>query len=83
MKRNTEASPFINFCSGKTIIITDFEFVFVALGIQYSICMRHIVTCSMYDPTVFFHVVSSKTDFRKKNVVEPKMHVLIYSKTFA
>jgi hypothetical protein len=71
VKRNTEARSYINFFSGKAIIITDSEFVFVALGIQYSMCMRHIVICSMYDPTVFFHVISSKTDFRKKNVVEP------------
>jgi len=83
VKHTTEARSYIKFCSGKAIIITDSECVFVALGIQYAMCMRHIVVCGMYGPTVYFHVISSKTDFRKKNnVTEPKMCVLISSKIF-
>jgi len=66
VKSKTEARSYISFLgSGKAIIITDSEPVFVALCIQYAIRMRHIVICSIYGPTVFFHVISLKADFRK------------------
>ena len=29
--------------------------VFVALGIQHAVSMRHIVTCGLFGSTIFFH----------------------------
>jgi L,D-peptidoglycan transpeptidase YkuD (ErfK/YbiS/YcfS/YnhG family) len=46
-------------CSGKqTIRITYSECVFVALDIQHSMRMRHIVITGLPGSTVFFHIIS-------------------------
>ena len=37
---------------------TQLECVFVALGIQYAICMRRIVICDLPRSTKFFHITS-------------------------
>ena len=46
--------------------ITDSECVFAALAIQYVMRMRRIVICVVYGPTVIFHIISAKADFRNK-----------------
>ena len=43
---------------GAEISITKSECVFVALGIQNAMRMHHIVICSLFGSTVFFHVIS-------------------------
>ena len=37
--------------------ITYCECVFVALGIQHAMRMRHIVICGLPGSTVFFHII--------------------------
>jgi hypothetical protein len=56
--RNTEARPCNHFCSGKTMSITNSACVFVALGTQHAMCMRHIVICDLPRYTIFFHIIS-------------------------
>jgi len=43
---------------GKAIRITCFECVFLTLGIQHAMRMRHIFICGLLDSTVFFHIIS-------------------------
>jgi hypothetical protein len=40
--------------------------VFVALGIQYAMCSRHIIICSQPHPAKFFHIISQTARFSKK-----------------
>ena len=42
----------------KAISITYSECVFVALGIQHSVRMRHIVVCGLSGDTVLLHISS-------------------------
>ena len=56
--RNTEVRSCNLWCSGKAIIITYSEGVFVALGIQHSMRMRHIVICGLSGCAVFFRIIS-------------------------
>jgi len=56
--RNTEARSCNYCCSGKAIGITYSEIVFVVLGIQHAMPMRHIVIYSLPRSTIFFHIIS-------------------------
>jgi hypothetical protein len=55
--------------------------VFLALGIQHAMRVRHIVFFALPGSRIFFHIISQTARFLK-NVVEHKMFVLIFSTTF-
>jgi len=56
--RNVEARSCKHRSSGKAISITYSECVFVALGTQREMRMRHILICDLPGSTILFHIIS-------------------------
>jgi hypothetical protein len=56
--RKTKAPSDNNYCSRKTLSITKPEGLFVALGIQHAMRMRHIGICRLPRSTILFHIIS-------------------------
>jgi len=53
----------------KTMIITYYQSVFVALDIQHAMCMSHIVICDLCPVLQHFSTLSNKShDFLKKKI---------------
>ena len=84
VERNFEALSGNYCCSGKTISITHSECVFVDLGIQHAMRMRHIVICGQTGPATFFHIIpkdarlSGKTLLNIKSVLISPTNVLCH-----
>jgi len=55
-------------CSGRAISITYSDFVFIALGIQYTMRMRHNVICGLSGCTISVYVISQMARFSKKTL---------------
>jgi hypothetical protein len=58
VKHNIEASTCNNWCSGKAVHITYTECVFIAVGIQHAMRMRHFIICELSGSTLFCHIIS-------------------------
>ena len=82
VERDIETRACNRCCGGRAIVIAYAECVFVALGIQHAMCMRHIVICALPRSTTFFHIISQTVRFSEKKVIDHKMCVLIFCTTF-
>jgi hypothetical protein len=76
VSRNIEARSCNHCCSGRAISITCTEGVFVAVGIQHAMCMRHIVVWVLPGCAYLSSLSHKRHDFRKRDIVH-KMCVLI------
>jgi hypothetical protein len=61
VRRNIEALSCHHCCSGKAVSITYCECVFVALGIQHKMHVRHIATCGLPGSKMFPHYLRNGT----------------------
>jgi hypothetical protein len=81
VQRNITARSCIHCCSGNAGSVTYCVCVFVALGIQREMHVRHVAICGLSDCSIFFHIISQTARF-STNVIEYKMCVLIFYTTF-
>jgi hypothetical protein len=67
---NIQVLSFNHRYSGKAMIVTKTECVFLALSIKHATCMRHTVICDFPGSTKFSTLSHKRQDFLKKKVTE-------------
>jgi hypothetical protein len=67
---------------GKAVSVTNSDCVFVALGIEHAMCMRHIVISSLSALPHFPTLPCKKNKIFGKKVTEHKIRVIVFSTTF-
>jgi hypothetical protein len=69
---NTGARSCNHCCSGKALSISHCGLVFVALGIQHGMCMRHNPLCGLSGSVIFLHIISQTAQLKKKSLLNAK-----------
>jgi hypothetical protein len=65
VKRKAEARSSNHCCSEIAIIFTNSDYVFIALGIQHAVRMRHIVICGLAGSKSFYHISHKRHGLKK------------------
>jgi hypothetical protein len=82
-ERDNEANWRHHFCHEKAISNTYSEYVFVTLVIQHIMLIRHIILSSVTYPALsHFSTLSYKWHDFRKNLIEYKICVLIFTTKF-
>ena len=63
----------------KATSITYSECVFVVLGIQHAMRMRHTVICGLSGSTIFLHIISLMAWLKKKIIKKKYIYIYIYT----
>jgi hypothetical protein len=70
-------------CGGNSISIIHSQGLFIVLGNQHAVHVRHIVICGLPGSTILINFISHTADFRGEKVIEYKMRVSIFSKNLS
>jgi len=58
VQRNIEARLCNHCVSGNAVSLIYSECMYVALGIQHAMHVRHIAICGIFGSAIFFHIIS-------------------------
>ena len=69
-------------CSGKSTISTYSKCLFVALGIEHAMSMRHVVNCDMAGSTIFVHIILQTAGLAIKKSLNIQCVVMLSANVF-